>query len=380
MGRGGTARSSVSAAIADAIQAVHATALAPHEWSDAIARVSDLLPENAGGMVIVRPAPGRPETYHHEMWNPPEGLGERLAAIMVEGWTEPYTEAILAGSIRAPFAYTGTISLDGRQMRDTGIFFDVYPGFGIRDTMGVSVGGPDGAVIAFFSDRLDEPTGAAAKDLLGRLGAHLDGATRARRRLMAAEGEAIAHLAVADQLATGIVWLARDGRVLDANRSARDRLDRRQGVCLSQGRIASPNGDQILSFVVSEALAGRSAGPMPLAALPGGAACLAVALPVPQRLRCSDAAAAMLFLVEPGFANVSGLLRRVHGLTPAEAAIAQGIVDGRDLDAIAAERRVSVATARTQLKSALSKMGVRRQAELVGVVAGLAALRTARER
>jgi DNA-binding CsgD family transcriptional regulator len=52
-------------------------------------------------------------------------------------------------------------------------------------------------------------------------------------------------------------------------------------------------------------------------------------------------------------------------LTPAEARIAVKLAEGLDLDQIAAEVHVSINTVRTQVKAAMAKMGVSRQAEIV---------------
>jgi DNA-binding CsgD family transcriptional regulator len=59
------------------------------------------------------------------------------------------------------------------------------------------------------------------------------------------------------------------------------------------------------------------------------------------------------------------ILQAAYGLTTAEADIAQRLADGEAAEAIAAARRVSVGTIRTQIKSVLAKVGVKRQIELV---------------
>ena len=58
-------------------------------------------------------------------------------------------------------------------------------------------------------------------------------------------------------------------------------------------------------------------------------------------------------------------VRCLYGLTDAEAAVVEGLVRGLTLGEIAAERRASIHTVRTQMKSVLSKTGAGRQRELV---------------
>jgi DNA-binding CsgD family transcriptional regulator len=56
------------------------------------------------------------------------------------------------------------------------------------------------------------------------------------------------------------------------------------------------------------------------------------------------------------------------GLTVAEASVALGIAQGDTLASIATNRGISLATARTQLKSVFSKLGAHRQSQLVALL------------
>jgi DNA-binding CsgD family transcriptional regulator len=59
------------------------------------------------------------------------------------------------------------------------------------------------------------------------------------------------------------------------------------------------------------------------------------------------------------------LLQLAYRLTPAEARMAQLILDGHSPGQIAAILKLSIATVRTQLSSVLRKTGTQRQADLV---------------
>ncbi len=61
-------------------------------------------------------------------------------------------------------------------------------------------------------------------------------------------------------------------------------------------------------------------------------------------------------------------LRSTYGLTPAEARLAQQLVNGDALTAIAEKLGLAHNTVRNQLKSIFSKTGTKRQAELVGLI------------
>jgi DNA-binding CsgD family transcriptional regulator len=58
----------------------------------------------------------------------------------------------------------------------------------------------------------------------------------------------------------------------------------------------------------------------------------------------------------------------LHGLTQSEASVAERLAAGLTLDEIADERAVSIHTVRNQVKSAMSRLGVRRQSDLVRTV------------
>ena len=62
------------------------------------------------------------------------------------------------------------------------------------------------------------------------------------------------------------------------------------------------------------------------------------------------------------------MLRTCYGLSMAESLLAQALVNGLSVREYAEERDLSVHTVRVQLKSITSKVGVRRQTELVRTI------------
>ncbi|MDQ8757356.1 helix-turn-helix transcriptional regulator [Sphingosinicella sp. LHD-64] len=65
------------------------------------------------------------------------------------------------------------------------------------------------------------------------------------------------------------------------------------------------------------------------------------------------------------------ILQQLYGLSTAEADVALRLANGEDRATIAAQRRVSLDTVRTQLKIAFAKLGVGREVELVSMLARL---------
>ncbi len=98
-----------------------------------------------------------------------------------------------------------------------------------------------------------------------------------------------------------------------------------------------------------------------------------VPLPAESPIAASGAASAMLVFrcaARPKMPCAEEIIA-LYGLSPAEAAIALGIGAGKSLQALAAERRVKLSTVRWQLLVVLQKLGVRRQADLVRVLAAI---------
>jgi DNA-binding CsgD family transcriptional regulator len=72
------------------------------------------------------------------------------------------------------------------------------------------------------------------------------------------------------------------------------------------------------------------------------------------------------------------VLRSLYGLTPAEARLAQGLVNGLSLQEYAEQQSVSIHTVRSQFRTIATKAGVGRQTDFVrAVLTGPAMLRRA---
>ena len=72
-----------------------------------------------------------------------------------------------------------------------------------------------------------------------------------------------------------------------------------------------------------------------------------------------------------GNAGLHDRIRGLYGLTPAEAEVAEMLARGWSPRRIAEHRRVSTDTIHSQLKAIFSKLGCRRQSELVAMISGL---------
>lgn len=102
-------------------------------------------------------------------------------------------------------------------------------------------------------------------------------------------------------------------------------------------------------------------------------ACVAHLVPLRRQARDIFSGAANLFVVTPVGVPQAPSAHILHGLfdlSPAEARVAQRIVEGNSIEEIAKANNVSRETVRNQVKSVLAKTGTSRQAELVGLLMG----------
>lgn len=163
-------------------------------------------------------------------------------------------------------------------------------------------------------------------------------------------------------------WLARvrEGR-LELIRSAEDRALRQAIDAVLPGGVApSTAGDQCTPSTAGDR-----------EALPGCVVCRGPACdPAPWLLRVTAvachgrrAAAVSIFDSAAGAAPDVRLLTRLFGLTGAEARVAACVAAGIEPARVAQQFGVGIATVRSHIARAFSKLGVRRQAELAQLLA-----------
>lgn len=211
---------------------------------------------------------------------------------------------------------------------------------------------------------------------------HLQTAFALHRRLHRAEALAQASLELLDRLPLGIVLLDERADVLHANSRAHG-LARESGL-IQIGRRFHENDElhivnhaedlrlqvymrRVVSTGIGLPL--HSGQGMRLRGLRKDLHLLIT--PLPQRSEpFGSLAAAAVLISDPTstLLRLDAVLCHCYGLTPAEALLAQALVAGSSLKEYAIERGLSVHTVRAQLKSVTSKVGARRQSDLVRII------------
>ena len=230
---------------------------------------------------------------------------------------------------------------------------------------------------------IHRPRAGGAYDARDKLSAvqflpHLQRALQMRRRLMEPGIEASAGLEGLDRSGTAALVVARDGRILYANREAESLLRARNGVAAVAGRFATRGATERTRLAALIASAVDTAAERGTA--PGGVMAieredrlpltLLVAPFRPAREGFGAAIpAAIVFIRDPERPTPMALtLQGLFGLTPAEAAIAGALAHGKALADIAAGQRITLNTTRVHLKSIFAKTSTSRQAQLVSLI------------
>lgn len=164
--------------------------------------------------------------------------------------------------------------------------------------------------------------------------------------------------------------------VLHANSPAQDLLARRDGFLVTRGRLnaASPPADAELRRCVGLALGLRDDG----ACVGDSFVCRRTAEQRRYVVHVSPFAVgsghgprALVVIVDPDREPPVALLRRLFGLTDAETAVALRVSRGVGLRPIADELTLSLATVKTHLQHVFAKTATHRQAELVRLLLNL---------
>ena len=221
----------------------------------------------------------------------------------------------------------------------------------------------------------ETPDIAALQPLVG----HLQRATTISRHVKGLS-EALGGLSnLLEHGTTGILLLSADGRVTFANSAATRMLAEATGLELRNARLLARRRED--DARLQRLIAGATGRLKDLGDARGGALRLAskprltvVVGPLDGRLAASETApAAFVLLTNPdrGSARPLWMLRNLYGLTAAETAMAEWLMQGDTPEQAAAALNVKTSTARFHLRSMFQKADTRRPAELVRLLLSL---------
>ena len=177
-------------------------------------------------------------------------------------------------------------------------------------------------------------------------------------------------------LSTGMILVARDCRILMANRSASRILQQGQGLTMIDERLAAVNRDQArtLRQLIENVCTGvHEAGVPAVMSIERADTSRPLSLmvaPLHFEHQSDESSVAAIFIRDLGVRqSVSAeMLGKLFGLTPAEARVVVELVKGKRPQEVAEDLGVSLNTVRNQLKQIFSKTNTGRQSELISLV------------
>jgi len=182
-----------------------------------------------------------------------------------------------------------------------------------------------------------------------------------------------------EHLGTGVFLLGTDGTVHFANATARRLLNRADGLAVKARRLTADvhTEDRALRRAISAAravLQGEVISPAEALTVSRSSGGLPYnVLVIPSRFlrgRVESQASVVVLVGDPASRLGSSIevIRQLYGLTRTEAVVARALASGDSLDDYADRAGIAVSTARWQLKQIQSKMGVRRQIDVVRIL------------
>ncbi len=278
-------------------------------------------------------------------------------------------------------AFTGAQCIPYAEVVKSPCYQDIYRHLELDDWMGAPLRlSPDSlSIVVVNRSRRDGLFSESERRQYEHITGHMVRAFRIQEQLALAS---LAGRPVLDSLRFGIVLLRPDRSVVTANLTAEE-LTRRCGrIAVRNGRLACVDASEQAHLVrtVAEMLNGRTTSPGVLVIRNGvGNPVLVLQLlllrQVPEHFGLTGCAPPlfMVVLAAPRCVEtqVATQMLQQLGLTEAEAAICARVAAGFSLSEISDQRGATEATVRKQFNTALQKLNLTRQSELVALVRDL---------
>jgi DNA-binding CsgD family transcriptional regulator len=221
-------------------------------------------------------------------------------------------------------------------------------------------------------------------ELLGMLVPHLQNALKIRRTIRGSEQEARNAEAMLNASETACILLDEAGRIIYLNEAAQAFVSASDGILVQDDRIVPVERSKRKQFqeLVNAARSAKVGSPGGAIALGRGPSKRPLQLHIsPFRLKSAHRSSVRVLILatdpDQPIRFPDAILRQMYGLTPAETEIANGLLTGCSLEEIAALRKVSESTVRSQMKSVFGKTDTRRQGDLIRLLMTLPKMRTA---
>jgi DNA-binding CsgD family transcriptional regulator/PAS domain-containing protein len=363
------------------IGSLYDTALEPEAWASLGPRLAAVF-EAASFLVYVQ-RPHAPLAELFETNWPSQALADYAAHYFAvdcwrtEGFRQPQMRPVIGDRV-----------VPEQDFVKSEVYADLARPMGLHHMLGEWAVHGDGALCSVAFHRSKQRGAFDERDarLLGTLFPHFLRSVRLRQNLQAAHSRAAMGDAALDGVTNGVVVTQADGRVLLANRTAEAIANRHDGFMLQACHpdrsvaTARPKHTQRLRALIASAASplalSQAGGALHLPSTSGKRGYAVSVTPLPRRLRGlnRDHTPLALLLIADLECRPVPLDRQlvgVFGLTPAEARLVAALARGDSRSEYAARACISQNTIKTQMASAFTKLGARRESELVRMALAL---------
>lgn len=262
---------------------------------------------------------------------------------------------------------------------ETEIYRDYFVPLGIHSIAGgmFELANNATAIFSVHRDKASRPYSAEDKSILARLLPHVRNAIRVQTAIGGASLEFQAARDFLGRSTTALLVVDRTGRLLTANARGEMVLERSLALTLVAGRVTAAHLSahyrmmRLIEAAV-DAAAGRGEPPAGMLSVPFEHQTPLSVTVTPLRPRLGFAVsepAAIIMVRDAGErVDITHMLTDLYGLTPSEALLATGLVNGLTVEEVALAHGVTLNTVRTQLKSVMIKTATSRQTELVALI------------
>lgn len=353
---------------------IHRAALDTAGWKPLVEALLATFRGEGGGLNIANPTTGKslqsldygiPNNRHAQYYGQVYRHDPRIPAMAAMPVGTAFSDSALLDSTaidRHPF-YAWQAEFGYRHTLFLKLLHDPQHLGAIAITRRIEVGAPSDAELALA--RRIAPALAHAADVSRRF-ASLEAIRQGLEAALAANARAFA-------------LLDRFGAVAHANAAFRVVLQRRDGLGTVRGHLSAlhPRSTAPFQQALGRALNGDAGTALAVQRFAPGLPYRLVLEPLrPAAAEQSgfawgSAGCALLFLDDPDDAAAGAradALQQIHGLTPAEAAVAEAIAQGLSPEEFAEQTGTRISTVRTHLKRIFPKLGVTRMSALASIV------------
>jgi DNA-binding CsgD family transcriptional regulator len=311
-----------------------------------------------------------------DTWNPFAEYYVSVNPLMQRG------EATLSPDV----PWSSSAVIEDAEFERTEFYADYYRPNGMYYSLGARLEFKDSpsASLSVQRPKGTGPFGEREHLIFATLMPHLRRSLMLHSRMSELQAEALGFELALDAYDYAVVGFDSSGRIILCNRRAQDLIASGDGVCSHSGRLRSSSrrDDSQLQRLIASALSSchlePAAGAIAIPAKNPKDELFVTVFPVTRSLAGrSLPLAALAFISDCRSASSRRFtLKQLYGLTPTEIRVTDLLMQGLDAREIGEKLKITLQTARFQIKRILAKTGARRQSELLRLMLSLPSIPT----